>query len=1423
MADPIIYRQLKKLFSSDVVVRNIGGRQLKVIDVDQIQKFGMSSQNDRFTRMYSTLNYRLSSQQALYGMESQRLRLFRDYEVMDTDAIIASALDIYSEECVGEKTIIPLLDGRKLSIKELFEKNEKDFWVYSIDKNGKFVPEQCEFVKYNGKKEMYKITFDDGTEIEASENHLWVGSDNTLIYTTDLLIGSGIKNIRTKISEGFIDGYEMLVEDKEWKYTHRLVGNRHKRLKENKKRFNASNKPVIHHKSYNKLNNSPDDLQWMSWNEHKEYHAKNNAERWKMDQKYNKKMRSIFSDNAKQMHKNPEFVKKFREGQLNWFKSLSIENKKTIFGRNDKQNGMYGSHRIKNSNPNWNEDVQRIDDINLDNYLLDLEQGLTREQLSEKYNLLFHDVITMNRLICDKYEIKSIKNIKLKNMTLSILRKEIEILNEQGINPKRNINKIGKKYNLTTGELINFIKKHNYRNFTDLIDSNNHRIINIEYVGKKDAYDLVNVGNSHIYAIEANDGSKLYCHNSTMKNEMGEILRVRAGTHKVREVLENLFYDILNIEFNLPTWVRGMCKYGDYLLKLELAEKYGITNVMPLPVYEVKRVEGEDPAKPNIVKFYLEGGGGKTAMENFEVAHFRLLTDSNWLPYGKSMVEPARRVWKQLILMEDAMLIHRIMRAPERRIFKIDVGNIAPHEVDPYMKRIISQVKKVPYIDPDTGDYNLKFNMQNMTEDFYLPVRGGDSGTNIENIGGLEYNAIEDIEYLRNKMMAALKIPKAFLGYEEQVGCVVPETKIPLLNGKIKTIKELIKDYENGIKNYVYSINEETKNIVPGEISWAGYTRKNAKLVRVHLDNGKYIDSTPDHKYLTRDGIWTEAQNLKNDESLMPLYLNNTVQKNKQGYATVYQPSTGKYEEVHRIVAEHYGLVYRGSGRVVHHVDLDKKNNYPNNFDCSMNFWQHRKFHQKLISETMNSFENIQRRINDPNWIKSSIEGGRKGGIKSGKKLGKWVKENGTWNKGLLSGEYKYCVSCGVKFYVEPNKINKKCCSIKCSDKYYIGDKRYNTKYNIEYSLLLNTAKKSVSFADLEIKLGNIDRNTLNRIFEYHDIDKIDFIFNNMPLAINNKNFMQNYRKYESQYINHKVVKVEFLEEQRDTCDITINKYHNFATSAGIIIHNSKATLASEDVRFARTIEKIQKIIVSELYKIGLIHLYIQGFKGNDLVDFDLNLTTPSIIYEQEKIELWNSKISLARDIKDIKMLSQKWIYKNVLNMTDDDIIEEEKGVIEDQKNQYRLEQIEQEGNDPAETKQGFTDGQPNENFNLKDNDEEYKPVNPSEDGRRGDNIRTRDKDEPFGEDPIGKKDYDKILKLDKDLNYDANKKKHLSRKIKRAESIFGKKVGSKRVLSENDLLTLKNYFNVIDEKGNNININKEINKENKEKNSENN
>ena len=274
----------------------------------------------------------------------------------------------------------------------------------------------------------------------------------------------------------------------------------------------------------------------------------------------------------------------------------------------------------------------------------------------------------------------------------------------------------------------------------------------------------------------------IYADESTLKNEFGNVLEITSTNSEVEKILNNLFYDVLNIEFNLWPWIRNMCKYGDFYLKLDITEKYGVTGVHPISTYEMVRIDGEDPANPEVVKFVHDPSmagtsqyGGPTRKDqdeydNYEIAHFRLLSDANFIPYGKSMIEGARKNWKQLTLMEDAMMIHRIMRAPEKRIFKIDIGNIPPAEVDTYMKKVIDSMKKTPYVDPTTGQYNLEFNMQNMMEDFFLPVRGGQSGTEIDSLSGMDFGGIDDIEYLRNRMFAALKIPKAFLGYDENLG-----------------------------------------------------------------------------------------------------------------------------------------------------------------------------------------------------------------------------------------------------------------------------------------------------------------------------------------------------------------------------------------------------------------------------------------------------------------------------------------------------------------------------------------------------------------------------------------------------------------------------------------------------------------------------
>lgn len=534
----------------------------------------------------------------------------------------------------------------------------------------------------------------------------------------------------------------------------------------------------------------------------------------------------------------------------------------------------------------------------------------------------------------------------------------------------------------------------------------------------------------------------IYADEATANSPTGDLITIQTSNIQLKKVLVNLFYDVLNVEYNLWFWVRSLVKNGDLFLILNIQDGAGIIEVIPLHPSLMRRVEDGDNVQ--FVFQPIDGGylsASKNIFDLHEVAHFRLLSDSAFLPYGKSIIEGAKKEYKKLTLMEDAMLIHRIMRAPAKRIFKIDVGNLNPDEVDNHMEEIMNLNKKVPYIDPATGQYNLSYNIQNINEDYYFPIRGDRSGTTVETLdGSANEGSIEDIQYIRKKMMQNLKIPLAYLGEEESTDgkCVSPETLIPLISGETKTVRELIVDYENGIKNYVYSLDTETNEIRPGEIEWAGFTRLNAKVIRVILDNDKYIECTPDHKFLLRNGEWIEAQYLKPTDSLMPLYLG-------------------------------------------------------------------------------------------------------------------------------------------------------------------LGDRT--------------------------------------------------------------------------------VKDVVFLDECIDTCDLTIKKYHNFGTEAGVIIHNS--LLAAEDVRFARTIGRIQKVIIGELYKIAYIHLMAQGFTNSELLEFEITLTNPSLIYERQKIELLKEKTDLVTTMKETNLFSRKYIYETIFNLSAEEWKSMSDDIIQDLQLSFREKQITEEGNDP--------------------------------------------------------------------------------------------------------------------------------------------
>jgi hypothetical protein len=283
------------------------------------------------------------------------------------------------------------------------------------------------------------------------------------------------------------------------------------------------------------------------------------------------------------------------------------------------------------------------------------------------------------------------------------------------------------------------------------------------------------------YTPEISAALDIYAEESTTTNEDGFILQIYSESKRIKGVLADLFNNALDVNTNLPMWTRNTCKYGDNFVYLKLDPEKGIVGCQQLPTIEIERHEVGASGKISVdVKnevdkdkkaLHFTWKNKNMEFQSWEIAHFRLLGDDRKLPYGTSMLEKARRIWKQLLLCEDAMLIYRTSRAPERKLFKVFVGNMNDDDVEAYVQRVANKFKREQVVDSKTGNVDMRFNQMAVDQDFFIPVRDPAAPDPITTLpGATNLSEIADIEYIQKKLLTALRVPKAFLGFEEVVG-----------------------------------------------------------------------------------------------------------------------------------------------------------------------------------------------------------------------------------------------------------------------------------------------------------------------------------------------------------------------------------------------------------------------------------------------------------------------------------------------------------------------------------------------------------------------------------------------------------------------------------------------------------------------------
>ena len=813
---------------------------------------------------------------------------------------------------------------------------------------------------------------------------------------------------------------------------------------------------------------------------------------------------------------------------------------------------------------------------------------------------------------------------------------------------------------------------------------------------------------------------------SALADSLGSIVTVQSKSERVKSILEDLFVNRLNLQLTAQMVIRAMCKYGNQFMLLDIDHKNGVKGWKQLPVFNVERIENGiqnpygagasiavngvniDNADLSTQFIWLDDNNSQIPFRDWQIAHFRLITNSLYLPYGVSYLNAARRHWRMLSLMEDMMLIYRLERSVERRVYKIFVGAIDDADVGAYVEQIANEFKRTPIIDPMTGQLDLRKNI--------LPVH--------------------------------------------------KDTPIPLLDGRTITIEELSKEFSEGKENYVYSIQDKTLKIVPGKVVWCGKNYTAEKLIRITLDDGSHFDLAAEHELIMRDGTKKRADEVSVGESVMPFYrkVDKDSKKLFDRYEKVFNPNSGKYEFTHRIIAE---TVEKENDlyNTVHHKDFNKYNNSPCNLmwmdynehhkmhgDLARNNWKDpikRKHHIENLSKACRGriiTEDVKEKISKT--IKSKYDSGEFDFVRdiSKKHMIEYNKSEKAIERRREQG-IKLGYREEFKAYNE-SELHKQHNEIRkvATSKSWEGNGRTNRiqKMNIHFddfiwdSLRDNILGKKI--VNRKTMLEYINGNLIDHLIEINDNKRLEnnhFISREvLENRIRERGFCTITEYIKSMVKNHKIAKIETIEGDDVYCMTVVGQNgeedrHNFAirslksdgslNDSGCFVSNcadqdlfipvrdeNAATpidtlsagqnmtalddikfvqnkvltalripksflnfeetagdgknLALMDIRFTRTVNRIQQAFLMELTKVASIHLFLLGF-DDELNNFTLSMKNPSTQAEQLEIETTQKKIDAVRDaVSDpgngLPVMSTTRALRQIMKWSDKDIKE---------------------------------------------------------------------------------------------------------------------------------------------------------------------
>lgn len=677
-----------------------------------------------------------------FGRESSPFSVLGAYGILDRMARYSEFAEM--EWCLHEDTKIAVPGGYK-TIKELAEEygTDKEFVVYSYDHSKKkIVPAIGKQARLTRRDHAYRVVFDSGKEIIGTADHRLLRRDGTYCTIGELKPGDAmmpfyrrsVDSNRTENQENkYQTIYTMSREDNKygWVAEHRL-------LAEHVLGRKLRSDEVVHHRNFMANDNRLENLEVMTEREHQQLHS------------------SILNGKKWDTAVNSEWISNFKKTHSEWMKKNNPSERKDV---------------------TFAKILQWCDTNSFNLYRVAKAFDVCHETINARVKANgfagFVDFAKAYRPVwsSDSWDNKSLRNPRYrKDITYQTICSSFT----KGMGKKE----LAKKLGCSVVPIEKRLKEEGYATWTQFASSyENHKVVKVEYYGHIPLYDLTVDGYKNFATDsvishntpEIAAALNIFADETVSGDEKGKALHLYSKNPEVKKALEELYYDILNIDFNLRPWVRNLVKYGDFFLYNEIVPDIGFVNVQPIPVNELEREEGFDRDDPYSVRYKWLTRGNRY-LENWQVTHMRMLGNDLFLPYGTSLLEPARRVWRQLLLAEDSMLVYRVVRSPERRVFYIDVGNVAPNDVPAYMEAVKQTLRSKDMVDRATGRVDQRNNSISVIDDYFLPVRGNQTGTKIDTLaGGQNATAVDDVKYLQQKLFAAIQVPKPYLNFDENL------------------------------------------------------------------------------------------------------------------------------------------------------------------------------------------------------------------------------------------------------------------------------------------------------------------------------------------------------------------------------------------------------------------------------------------------------------------------------------------------------------------------------------------------------------------------------------------------------------------------------------------------------------------------------